>query len=362
MKRTAFYPIHKQLNAKVVEFSGYEMPLQYSGIFEEHRSVRNNVGLFDVSHMGEFEIRGTDALTFVQYITTNDASKLSDGKAQYSLMCDPNGGIVDDLLVYKDKDHFMFVVNAANISKDFEWINNNRENFDVEMVDKSDEISLLALQGPKSLGTLQKLTKFDLSTIPYYSFVHTNVVGLDITVSRTGYTGELGFELYFDSTPATAERMWNTVMDAGKEFNIKPIGLGARDTLRLEMGYCLYGSDIDTTTNPLEAGLIWITKLEKDDFIGKTALLRIKQQGIKKKLIGFMIEKEKAMPRHGYEICTNGSPAGFVTSGMISPMLDKGIGLGYVPSQYARPGSSVTILIRGREISAKIVDTPFIKK
>lgn len=362
MKRTAFHPIHKRLNAKIVEFGGFEMPLQYSGIFEEHRTVRNSVGLFDVSHMGEFEIRGTDALRFVQYITTNDASKLSDGKALYSLMCYPSGGIVDDLLVYNDANRYMFVVNAANITKDFEWINNNCKNFDIEIIDKSDEISLLALQGPKSLGTLQKLTKFDLSTIPYYSFVHTNVVGLDIIASRTGYTGELGFELYFNSAVSTAEQIWNALMDAGKEFGIKPIGLGARDTLRLEMGYCLYGNDIDKTTNPLEAGLGWVTKLEKEDFVGKAALLKIKQEGIRKKLIGFVIEGEKAMPRHGYEICTNGSTAGYVTSGMISPVLDKCIGLGYVPSQYAQRGNSVTILIRGKEINAKIVDIPFIKK
>jgi len=362
MKQTAFNKIHKQLNAKLVEFAGYEMPIQYSSIIDEHKTVRSKVGIFDVSHMGEFEIRGRDALSLVQKVITNNASKLAEGKVQYSAMCYPDGGIVDDLLVYRMKDYFMFVVNASNIQKDFDWIKSNVGNLDVEIIDKSDETSLLAVQGPKSLVTLQKLTGTNLSALPYYSFIRTHLAGIDMIVSRTGYTGELGFELYFDSSVSVSERVWNFIMDAGREYDIKPIGLGARDTLRLEMGFCLYGNDIDKTTNPLEAGLGWITKLDKEDFIGRESLFKIKQNGIKRKLVGFIVDDEKAFPRHGYEIRKNGTAIGTVTSGTVSPILEKGIGMGYVPISYSQPGNVINISIRGKDFQAKVVELPFIKK
>jgi len=364
MKKTAFYAIHKRLGAKIVEFAGFEMPVQYSGILDEHRAVRQNVGIFDVSHMGEFEIRGKDALALVQKVTTNDASKLVEGKVQYSAMCYPEGGIVDDLLVYRlaTGGRFMFVVNAANLDKDFDWIKSNKDGLDVELTDKSDDTSLLAIQGPKSLATLQKLTKADLSKVAYYSFVRDSIAGVPMIISRTGYTGELGFEIYFDSSPATAEQIWSAVMEAGKEFKISPVGLGARDTLRLEMGFCLYGNDIDRTTNPLEAGLGWITKLDKGDFVGRDSLLKVKQQGLKRKLIGFVTEEDKAFPRHGYEIRSSGKSMGHVTSGTVSPVLAKGIGMGYVDLVASRPGNGIEIIIRNRDVKAKVVKLPFINK
>lgn len=362
MKQTAFYNIHKQLGAKIVEFAGFEMPIQYSGIIDEHKTVRNHVGIFDVSHMGEFEIRGKDALSLVQRVITNDASKLNEGKVQYSAMCYNDGGIVDDLLVYRMKDHFMLVVNGANVQKDFEWIKSNVGDLHVEFIDRSDEVSLLAVQGPKSLVTLQKLTGANLSAIPYYSFIRTNVVGIDMIVSRTGYTGELGFELYFDSSIAVSERVWNAIIEAGKEHSIRPVGLAARDTLRLEMGFCLYGNDIDKTTNPLEAGLGWITKFDKGDFIGRDALIKVKEKSIERKLIGFKIDDEKAFPRHGYAIRKNGASIGYVTSGTVSPVLNKGIGMGYVPVAFSQPGNSFSISIRNKDVTAQVVKIPFIKK
>ena len=362
MKRTAFYPIHQQLGAKMVEFGGFEMPVQYSSIIEEHKAVRNSVGLFDVSHMGEFEIRGNDALQIVQQLTSNDASKLHEGKAQYSTMCYPSGGIIDDLLVYHRGDHYMFVVNAANITKDFQWISSHASSYDVQLVDRSDEISLLAVQGPKSLETLQKITSVDLSGISYYAFVQTKLAGVDMVVSRTGYTGELGFELYFDSSPSSAKKVWNAIMDSGKRFEIKPVGLGARDTLRLEMGYCLYGNDIDDATNPIESGLGWITKLDKGDFIGRDAILKAKQDGLGKKLVGFVMEEARAVPRHGYDIRVNGSLVGKVTSGTVSPILGQGIGMGYVETEYAQPSNSLNVTIRNKDARARVVQLPFLKK
>jgi aminomethyltransferase len=362
MKQTAFINIHRQLGAKIVEFAGFEMPVQYSGIIDEHKTVRTNVGIFDVSHMGEFEIKGKDALALIQKVTTNDASKLTEGKVQYSALCYPDGGIVDDLLVYKFHEHFMFVVNASNLKKDFEWITSNIGNLDVQVLNMSDEVSLLAVQGPKSLATLQKLTATNLSSMPYYTFLKGNLAGIDMIFSRTGYTGELGFELYFDSAVNVSEKIWNAVMEAGKESGIKPIGLGARDTLRLEMGMCLYGNDIDQTTNPLEAGLGWITKLDKGDFIGRDTLLKVKDAGIKRKLLGFTIDVDKAFPRHGYEIRANGSNVGVVTSGTVSPVLDKGIGMGYVAVSSAQIGNSLNIIIRNKEVKAQIVKLPFIRK
>jgi len=362
MKKTAFYNIHKQAGAKIVEFAGFEMPVQYSGIIDEHKTVRTTVGMFDVSHMGEFEIRGKDALALVQRVTTNDASKLQEGKVQYSSMCYPDGGIVDDLLVYRFKDHFMLVVNAANLQKDFDWITSNKGSLDVEVLDKSDSYSLIAVQGPKSLLTLQKLTAVNLSSLPYYTFQQGKLAGIEMIISRTGYTGELGFELYFDSSVPVSERIWNAIVDAGKEFGIKPIGLGARDTLRLEMGFCLYGNDIDKTTNPLEAGLGWITKLGKGDFIGRDVLLKVNADGLKRKLVGFVIDDEKAFPRHGHEIRIQGANVGHVTSGTVSPILEKGIGMGYVPIGADVPGKAVDIIIRNKEAKASIVKIPFLQK
>jgi aminomethyltransferase len=363
MKHTPFYALHQQLGAKIVEFGGYAMPVMYSSIIEEHKTVRSAVGMFDVSHMGEFEIRGSDALALVQRVTTNDASKLSPGKVQYSAMCYPDGGIVDDLLVYNlGGDRYMLVVNASNLQKDFDWIVQHKGALQAEVIDQSEETSLLAVQGPSSLKTLQKLTATDLSAMPYYTSLRGTLAGVEMLISRTGYTGEVGFELYFDASPMHAERVWTAIMDAGMEYQIRPIGLGARDTLRLEMGFCLYGNDIDQTTNPLEAGLAWITKLDKESFVGKEVLVKVKGEGPKRKLIGFSIAGAKAFPRHGYEIRVSGRKAGVVTSGTISPMLERGIGLGYVDAEALRGDGSVSIVIREREIAAQIVKYPFITK
>ncbi len=360
MNRTALYDIHRQLGAKLVEFGGYEMPVRYSGIIEEHKAVRTSVGMFDVSHMGEFEITGPEALELIQRITTNDASKLSPGKAQYSAMCYEHGGIVDDLLVYRREAGYFLVVNASNIAKDLQWIRSHAVEFDVEVHDKSDEYSLLAIQGPKSGDTLQPLTKSILADIPYYSFVEGEIAGCKAIISRTGYTGELGFELYVDASRATTERLWNAVMKSGAQYNILPIGLGARDTLRLEMGFCLYGNDIDNSTNPLEAGLGWITKLDKGEFLGREALRTVKEQGLKRKLVGFVIDDEKSFPRHGYEVRREGAVTGCVTSGTVYPVLEKGIGLGYVGVKDSLLSTPLQILVRSREVAAHVVKIPFI--
>lgn len=361
MKKTNFYSTHKKLGAKIVEFAGYEMPVQYSSIIAEHKAIRNSVGVFDVSHMGEVFVSGENALDFVQHITVNDASKLTPGKVQYSAMCYPGGGIVDDLLVYRlSEDEFMLVINASNIDKDFQWMNDNNI-FGVNLHNRSDEFSLLAVQGPKSKDVLKILTDADLDNLEYYHFINDNVAGIDMILSRTGYTGELGYELYFTGDEKTAEELWENIFNAGKEFNIQPAGLAARDSLRLEMGFCLYGNDIDQTTNPLEAGLGWITKLNKDHFIGKEKLLEIKNKGLNRKLCG-LISDEKAFPRHGYEINNNGKIIGAVTSGTVSPVLDKPIALGYIEKDFFSEGTEVGILIRGKEIPAKIVKLPFIKK
>lgn len=360
MKRTPFYEIHTSLGAKIVEFGGFEMPVQYSGIIEEHLAVRKKVGVFDVSHMGEFEVRGNDALSFLQKTTVNDVSKLHEGKVQYSAMCYENGGIVDDLLVYHCGDHYMLVVNASNTRKDFDWLQSHVSG-DVDLKDKSDAYALLAVQGPKSLQTLQKLTQADLSKLEYYHFMRGALAGIPMIVSRTGYTGEMGFELYLESNVTTCTAVWQAIFDAGKEFGIAPIGLGARDTLRLEMGFCLYGNDIDQTTHPLEAGLGWITKLDKGDFLGKPALVKAKEEGLKRRLVGFTM-KEKALPRHGYELKSNSTAIGHVTSGTFSPSLEYGIGMGYVTPVFSEPGSSIEIVIRGKGIPAHVVKLPFVQK
>jgi len=359
MKNTALTKIHQSLGAKMVPFAGYNMPVQYTGVTEEHNVVRNGVGVFDVSHMGEFILKGDKALDLIQKVTSNDASVLTDGKVQYSCLPNDKGGIVDDLLVYRiDEKTYMLVVNASNIEKDWEWIKKHNSE-DVEMKDISDRTSLLAIQGPKALSTLQKLTDIDLSQIPYYSFKKGKFNGIDnVVISNTGYTGAGGFEIYFDNE--VAENIWNAIFEAGKEYDIKPIGLAARDTLRLEMGFCLYGNDIDDTTSPIEAGLGWITKFSKK-FVNSQNLLDQKEKGVSKKLVGFeMIDR--GIPRHDYEIKdAEGRTIGKVTSGTQSPSLQKAIGMGYVETQYAKPESEIFINIRDKAIKAKVVKIPFFK-
>ncbi len=361
MKRTPFHRIHQSLGAKLIEFGGYEMPVQYpAGIVKEHMSVRTGVGVFDVSHMGEFEVRGSDALDFLQRVSINDASRLTEGKAQYSAMCYEDGGIVDDLLVYHCGSYYMLVVNASNIEKDFAWLDSHRRG-DVTLENVSEATALLAIQGPRSLATLRKITDIDLEGIAYYRYVRGTVAGIPMMISRTGYTGELGFELYCDADISQGEKLWNALFEAGKEFGIAPVGLGARDTLRLEMGYCLYGNDIDKTTHPLEAGLGWITKLDKPDFIGKSVLVQAKKQGLKRKLVGFTLP-ERNMPRHGYEIKAKNMKTGEVTSGTFSPSLQQGIGLGYVAAAHASAGTELTVDVRGKDVRATVVATPFLQK
>ncbi|HUX61062.1 MAG TPA: glycine cleavage system aminomethyltransferase GcvT [Ignavibacteriaceae bacterium] len=360
MKKTNFFEIHQRLGAKIVEFAGYLMPIQYGSIIGEHKAVRNSVGVFDVSHMGEVIVTGKNALEFVQNITVNDASKLSPGRVQYSAMCYPDGGIVDDLLVYKISDEqFMLVINASNIEKDFNWMNVNNS-FNVKIENQSEEYSLLAVQGPSSKDVLQKICNRNLD-LEYYHFFHAKIAGYEMLISRTGYTGELGYELYFKGDRKMAEEVWNKIFEAGNEFNIQPVGLGARDSLRLEMGFCLYGNDIDQTTNPLEAGLGWITKLNKVNFIAKDVLLKIKSDGLKRKLIALSSE-EKCFPRHGYDISISGKKIGTITSGTVSPVLEKPIALGYIDSNYSKEDSEVNFLIRGKESAAKVVGLPFVKK
>ena len=355
-KKTALYPIHVQLGARMVEFAGFLMPIQYTSILEEHRRVRTTVGVFDVSHMGEIEISGPRALEFVNYITINDASRLQVNQAQYTAMCNEKGGIIDDLICYRRKDRFLLVVNAANTEKDYQWILQHRWE-DVEVRNISDNITQLAVQGKAAEPTLQKLTHVDLSKIRYYWFTEGELAGVSMIISRTGYTGEPGFEIYFDRQ--YSEEIWNKVMEAGKEYEIAPIGLGARDSLRLEKKYCLYGNDIDETTNPFEAGLGWITKLEKGDFIGKDALLKIKEEGIRRKLMGFVLEG-KVIPRHGYPIWVDDQKVGFVTSGTFSPIRNENIGLGYINIRFAKIDQPILIEARGKRFSGKIVKTPFV--
>jgi aminomethyltransferase len=350
--------LHVKLGGKMVPFAGYNMPVRYSSDLEEHKTVRNGVGVFDVSHMGEFTIKGPNALDLIQRVTTNDASKLVDGQAQYSCLPNENGGIVDDLIVYKIKDNdYMVVVNASNIEKDWNWIIKFNTK-GAELTNISDNICLFAVQGPKAITTLQKLTKVDLSTIKYYHFVIAEFAGIqNVVISNTGYTGAGGFEIYVDKQ--YAEKAWNAIFEAGKEFDIKPIGLGARDTLRLEMGFCLYGNDIDDTTSPLEGGLGWITKFTKE-FTNSAAIKSQKEAGVKRKLVGFKMV-DKGIPRHDYSIKDeSGNVIGKVTSGTMSPMLGIGVGLGYVTTEKSNPGSEIFIDIRGRALKAEVTKPPFI--
>ena len=337
------------------------MPIQYpAGIIAEHMSVRKDIGVFDVSHMGEVEIRGPQALDYVQKISINDASKLVPNKAQYSAMCYPDGGIIDDMLVYHRGDHYMLVINGACAEKDIAWMHEQAQGMDVTVNDVSDEINLLAVQGPKSLEALQTLTDVNLSEIPYYGFADGNLAGLNMIISRTGYTGELGFELYFRGDEKVCEQIWNALFEAGASHGIQPVGLGARDTLRLEKGYCLYGNDINQDTNPLEAGLGWITKLAKGSFNGSDAIAKVKAEGPSRKLIAFKVVAEKFIARQHYPIHHGGTPVGEVTSGNISPILNVGIGLGYVPTALAEPGTIIQISARGKEFDAEVVKLPFV--
>src|ERR1700761_5886387 len=344
MKNTALTEVHIKEGAKMVPFAGYNMPVQYAGINAEHETVRNGVGVFDVSHMGEFIIKGEHALELIQQVTSNDAARLYDGKVQYSCLPNTDGGIVDDLLVYRiDEKTYMLVVNASNIEKDWDWIS-KFNTMGAEMKNISDKTSLLAIQGPKAAAALQGLTDIDLASMEYYTFKKGTFAGIDnVVVSATGYTGAGGFEIYFEN--ANAEHIWNAIFEAGKPFGIKPIGLGARDTLRLEMGFCLYGNDIDDTTSPLEAGLGWVTKFNKE-FTNSAALQAQKTEGVTSKLVGLeMIDR--GIPRHDYEITdADGNNIGKVTSGTQSPSLQKAIGMGYVKKQFAEEGTEVFVKIR----------------
>lgn len=361
MKDTALSHKHTALGAKMVPFAGYNMPVQYEGVNAEHQTVREGVGVFDVSHMGEFLISGTGALKLIQKVTTNDASVLTIGRAQYSCMPNGKGGIVDDLIIYKIKEEeYLLVVNASNIDKDWDWISSHNS-FDATMRNLSDDYSLLAIQGPKAMDAMQSLTSVDLSAIKYYHFEVADFAGIDhVIISATGYTGSGGFEIYCKNSEV--EQVWDKVFNAGADFGIKPIGLAARDTLRLEMGFCLYGNDIDDSTSPLEAGLGWITKLAKDDFIDKDFLANQKEEGIINKLVAFeMIDR--GIPRHDYPIQdANGKVIGRVTSGTMSPSMKKAIGLGYVTIENVAVDTEIFIEVRNKGVKAKVVKLPFYKK
>ncbi|MBW6537270.1 MAG: glycine cleavage system aminomethyltransferase GcvT [Mariniphaga sp.] len=360
MKHTALNKVHKEAGAKMVEFAGYEMPIEYSGIRDEHMTVRNAVGVFDVSHMGEFWVKGPKALDLIKKISSNDPSILKPGQAQYTCFPNGNGGIVDDFLVYCfDPEKYLMVVNASNIQKDWEWVTLQNE-FGTELENVSDNMSQLAVQGPAALKTLQKLTEANLQEIKFYSFEPGEMAGIeDVIISATGYTGAGGFELYCKNEDV--EKLWQAVFEAGEEYGIKPVGLGARDTLRLEMGYCLYGNDIDDTTSPIEAGLGWITKFNNGrQFIDRDFLMMQKNEGVKRRLRGFVL-LEKGIPRHGYVLVdSHGSVIGQVTSGTMSPVLNKGIGLGYIAKEYAAFGTGIFVKIRNKTIPAEIVKLPFI--
>lgn len=359
IKLTPFYDIHLKLSAKMIEFAGFQMPVQYRSITEEHKRVRRTVGIFDLSHMGEFRVSGHGARQFVQYAVTNDIYKLDFGQVLYTCMCYPDGGIVDDLLVYNLGDEFLLVVNASNIQKDFDHLMSLKRHDDVDLTDISDDTALLAVQGPVAEKVLAKMTDYDLSSIPFYWSAVAEVAGVEMLFSRTGYTGEDGFELYFG--PQHASKLWDAAMEAAGEFDGEPIGIGARDTLRLEMKYALYGNDIDQTTNPLEAGLGWTVKLDKGDFVGREALEKVKAEGPIRKLVAFEL-REKGFPRPHYPIIVDRDKVGEVASGTFSPMLEKGIGTGYVPIEHSKVGTNLGIDIRGKVVTAEIVKPPFYKQ
>ena len=357
LKKTALHAVHCALGAKMVPFAGWEMPVQYQGVNAEHEKVRTAVGVFDCSHMGEFFISGPGALPLIQKLTSNDASKLVDGKIQYSCLPNGRGGIVDDLLVYRfDSEHYLLVVNASNIDKDWQWITSHNDTGAV-MENRSDQLSLLAVQGPLAVQALQPLTDIDLSSMVYYTFRTGRFAGLDnVIVSATGYTGAGGFEVYIPNE--AAEKVWNAIFEAGKPFGIVPAGLGARDTLRLEKGFCLYGNDIDDTTSPIEAGLGWITKFSKE-FIDSPLLKQQKEQGVSRRLVGLELI-DKGIARHGYPVTdAAGNPIGQVTSGTMSPSLKKAIAMAYVPAELSAPGSEVYVEVRGKLLRARVVRMPF---
>lgn len=360
MKHTALTKIHEALGAKMVPFAGYLMPVSYAGVNEEHQTVREGVGVFDVSHMGEFLIKGPNALALIQKVSSNDASKLTVGKAQYSCLPNETGGVVDDLIIYRVKEEvYLLVVNASNIDKDWAHISKYNETIGATMDNISEEYSLLAIQGPKAIAAMQALTSVDLSAIKFYTFEVADFAGIDhVIISATGYTGSGGFEIYCKNEEVA--QVWGKVLEAGADFGIKPIGLAARDTLRLEMGYCLYGNDISDETSPLEAGLGWITKFTKD-FVNSEALAKEKERGTSRKLIAFELD-DRGIPRHDYDIVdSNGKKIGVVTSGTMSPSLGKGIGLGYVPKIFSDVGGKIYIQIRKKSIPATVVKLPFYK-
>ena len=361
MKTTPFTEKHIALGAKMHEFAGYNMPIEYSGIIDEHLTVCQGVGVFDVSHMGEFWVKGPEALAFLQKVTSNNVAVLTPGKIQYTCFPNDKGGIVDDLMVYQyEPEKYMLVVNAANIEKDWDWcVSHNTEGAELE--NASDHMAQLAVQGPKAILALQKLTDIDLSSIPYYTFKVGKFAGEEnVIISNTGYTGAGGFELYF--YPNVADTIWKAVFEAGEEFDIKPIGLGARDTLRLEMGFCLYGNDLDDTTSPIEAGLGWITKfIEGKEFINRPMLEKQKAEGVTRKLVGFEMV-DRGIPRHGYELVnSDGEKIGIVTSGTMSPTRKIGIGMGYVKPEYSKADTEICIDMRGRKLKAVVVKPPFRK-
>lgn len=356
LKHTPIHAEHVALGGKMVPFAGYEMPVQYpTGITAEHHAVRKAAGLFDVSHMGEFEVRGPGARDFVQYLTTNDVNRIEVGQAQYSTLVNEEGRVLDDLLVYRFLDRYMLVVNASNREKDLAWIQRHAADFEVTIQDRSDDVGLLALQGPKAEAILDRLTDDDLSKIEYYRFAEGTVNGRPAVISRTGYTGEDGFELYVDAADAAA--LWRALLDAGEGDGLVPAGLGARDSLRLEMGFALYGNDLDEDHTPLEAGLAWVVKLDKGDFVGRAALARQKEEGVKRRLAGFRL-LERGFPRQGYAVRTEHGE-GVVTSGVASPSVGEGVGLAYLPTSAAKAGSRVEVLIRDKPVPAEVVRPPF---
>jgi aminomethyltransferase len=357
LKKTPLFEAHQKLGGKMVPFAGFEMPVQYpTGIMAEHHAVRSDAGLFDVCHMGEFVLRGPEALDLIQKITINDAGSLEVWQAQYSAMCLESGGIIDDLLVYRGPDHYMLVVNASNKEKDLAWVLKHADSFDVEVTDASDDTALLAIQGPRAAEIVQDLAETDLDEIGYYRFREGSVAGVEGVISRTGYTGEDGFELYVPVKDGLG--LWEALMAAGEPKGLTPTGLGCRDSLRLEMGYALYGNDLDDDHTPLESGLGWITKIDKGEFVGRDVLLRQKGEGIERRLVGLKLQ-ERGFPRHGYPIAAQGKDVGEVTSGVVSPSLGIGVAMGYVPTELAKAGTELGVRIRKDVVPAVVQRPPF---
>ncbi|HSW30933.1 MAG TPA: glycine cleavage system aminomethyltransferase GcvT [Longimicrobiales bacterium] len=358
LKRTPLHEEHASLGAKIVPFAGFEMPVQYpTGITAEHKAVREAAGMFDVSHMGEFILRGPQALDLIQRVTVNDASRMEVGQAQYSAMCYPHGGVVDDLIVYRFADHWMLIVNASNLEKDLAWIRGHAGDLDVEVEDRSDAMALIALQGPAAREILRPLASVNVDDVRYYHFLEGKVNGAPAIIAGTGYTGEDGFELCV--APEDAVGVWRALLAQGR--GLIPAGLGSRDSLRLEVGYALYGNDLDDGHTPLESGLGWITKLDKGDFIGREALVRQKEAGVPRRLVGLRVTG-KAFPRHGYPILSGGAPVGVVTSGTVSPTLGWGVAMGYVPPELAKPDTALQIDVRGKPVDAAVQRPPFYTK